>query len=76
MEERNTGTRIYNYTIGFDPDNLFSGAISVDVYKNYIRAGNGYIIVPLLLLALALIQGVTVMSSYWCVMVVLQSPMG
>ncbi|KIM84372.1 hypothetical protein PILCRDRAFT_96946 [Piloderma croceum F 1598] len=44
-----------------------TGAISAEVYKEYLRAGNGQIIVPLLLISLALMQGVTVMSSYWLV---------
>jgi hypothetical protein len=43
------------------------GAISLDVYKAYISAGNGKFIVPLLLLALVLLQGSNVMSSYWLV---------
>ncbi|KAJ6570148.1 ABC transporter, partial [Mycena vulgaris] len=43
------------------------GAISTDVYTAYISAGNGKIIVPLLLLSLVLLQGSNVMSSYWLV---------
>ncbi|KAJ6577412.1 P-loop containing nucleoside triphosphate hydrolase protein [Mycena capillaripes] len=43
------------------------GAISLDVYKAYISAGNGKFIVPLLLLSLVLLQGTNVMSSYWLV---------
>jgi hypothetical protein len=46
----------------------FSGAISGDVYKEYLRSGNGQIFVPLLLLFVVTMQGITVMSSYWCVM--------
>ncbi|KAG6850713.1 hypothetical protein H0H93_009871 [Arthromyces matolae] len=44
-----------------------TGAISAEVYKEYLKAGKGYVILPLLLLSLVLIQGATVMSSYWCV---------
>ncbi|KAJ7116424.1 ABC transporter [Mycena epipterygia] len=43
------------------------GAISLEVYKAYISAGNGKIIVPLLLLSLVLLQGANVLSSYWLV---------
>ncbi|KAJ7220100.1 ABC transporter [Mycena pura] len=43
------------------------GAISMDVYKAYITAGNGKLVVPLLLLALVFVQGSNVMSSYFLV---------
>ncbi|KAJ7183174.1 ABC transporter [Mycena filopes] len=43
------------------------GAISRDVYGAYISAGNGKYILPLLALALVLLQGANVMSSYWLV---------
>ncbi|KAJ7039616.1 ABC transporter [Mycena alexandri] len=43
------------------------GAISLDVYKAYISAGNGKYIVPMLIMALVLLQGANVMSSYWLV---------
>jgi hypothetical protein len=42
-----------------------TGAIAWSVYKVYGSAGRGQIIIPLLLLSLALVQGATVMSSYW-----------
>ncbi|KAI0635675.1 P-loop containing nucleoside triphosphate hydrolase protein [Trametes polyzona] len=44
-----------------------TGAVSNQVYLEYIRAGKGYIIIPLLLLSVALLQGAQVMSSYWLV---------
>lgn len=44
-----------------------TGAIAWDVYKSYIRAGRGGLMMPVLVLSLALIQGATVMSSYWLV---------
>ncbi|GLB40491.1 putative transporter [Lyophyllum shimeji] len=44
-----------------------TGAISWDVYKEYSRAGKGKIVLPLLFLSLVLIQGATVMASYWLV---------
>jgi len=43
-----------------------TGAIAWDVYKDYMKAGHGEIVVPLLLMSLALMQGATVLSSYWC----------
>jgi ABC-type multidrug transport system ATPase subunit len=42
-----------------------TGAISVEVYKEYMKAGHGFITIPLLILALILMQGATVISSYW-----------
>ncbi|PPQ64144.1 hypothetical protein CVT24_008774 [Panaeolus cyanescens] len=44
-----------------------TGAISSAVYKEYLKAGYGEIVMPLLLLSLVLMQGATVMSSYWLV---------
>ena len=43
------------------------GSVSWQVYKEYLLAGNGYIMVPLLLLVLVLLQGSQIMSSYWLV---------
>jgi hypothetical protein len=43
------------------------GAVTWKVYKTYLAAGNGYILVPSLLLSLLLLQGAQVMSSYWLV---------
>lgn len=42
-----------------------TGHISGDVYKAYLDAGKAKIMLPLLLLSVILIQGSTVMSSYW-----------
>ena len=44
-----------------------TGAVPASVYKEYLKAGNGAIIIPLLLTSLVLIQGAQVMSSYWYV---------
>ncbi|KAI9000570.1 P-loop containing nucleoside triphosphate hydrolase protein [Trametes punicea] len=44
-----------------------TGAVSNQVYLEYLRAGKGYIILPLLLLSVTLLQGAQVMSSYWLV---------
>ena len=43
------------------------GAVTWKVYKTYLSAGNGYILVPALLLSLLLVQGTRGMSSYWLV---------
>ena len=44
-----------------------TGAISKKVYKSYLKAGKGPIILPFLLLSLVLLQGATILSSYWFV---------
>jgi hypothetical protein len=44
-----------------------TGSVNREVYRKYISAGKGEIAIPLLLLALALTQGSTVMGSYWYV---------
>jgi hypothetical protein len=43
------------------------GAVTWKVYKTYLAAGNGYILVPSLLFSLLLLQGTQLMSSYWLV---------
>jgi ABC-type multidrug transport system ATPase subunit len=43
------------------------GAVTWETYKEYLTSGNGYILIPTLLLALLLVQGTQVMSSYWLV---------
>lgn len=42
-----------------------TGAIQWDVYKAYLKAGYGEVMIPLLVLSLVLMQGATVLSSYW-----------
>ncbi|RDB25853.1 Oligomycin resistance ATP-dependent permease YOR1 [Hypsizygus marmoreus] len=44
-----------------------TGAIAWSVYKEYMSAGKGKVVLPMLLLSLVLIQGATVMASYWLV---------
>ena len=44
-----------------------TGAVTKEVYMEYIRAGKGYVIIPLLILSVALLQVSQVMSSYWYV---------
>ncbi|KAF8813301.1 ABC transporter [Phlegmacium glaucopus] len=44
-----------------------TGAISWEVYRKYLKDGKGQIVLPLLLLSLVLLQGATVLSSYWLI---------
>jgi len=44
-----------------------TGAVSWDIYKAYLRAANGKLIVPFLLLSVLLMQGSTIVGSYWLV---------
>ena len=44
-----------------------TGAISGKVYKSYLKAWKGQIILPILLLSLVILQGATIISSYWFV---------
>ncbi|KAF8199630.1 ATP-binding cassette transporter YOR1 [Pholiota molesta] len=44
-----------------------TGAIAMKVYKDYMKAGHGEWVMPLLILSLILMQGATVLSSYWLV---------
>jgi len=43
------------------------GAVTWKVYKTYLTAGNGQILVPALLFSYLLVQVAQVMSSYWLV---------
>ena len=43
------------------------GAVTWEIYKTYLSAGNGYVLAPALLLSLLLMQSARVMSSYWLV---------
>ena len=43
------------------------GAVTWKIYKTFLAAGNGYILVPALLLSQLFVQGAQVMSSYWLV---------
>jgi len=44
-----------------------TGAIKWDVYREYLTAAHGTVLIPLLLVSLLLMQGSSVMSSYWWV---------
>ena len=43
------------------------GAVTWDVYKAYLKAARGEIVVPLLAFALLLMQGSNIIGSYWLV---------
>lgn len=45
-----------------------TGAISSKTYKSYLEAGNGQIVIPILIFSVVFMQGATVMSSYWYVL--------
>lgn len=42
-----------------------TGAVSGEVYKMYLAAGKGSILIPSLILSLTFLQGAQVLSSYW-----------
>ncbi|PWN35761.1 uncharacterized protein FA14DRAFT_167758 [Meira miltonrushii] len=44
-----------------------TGAMGSKVYAAYLRAGRGNILFPMLLVSVALMQGATVINSYWLV---------
>jgi len=44
-----------------------TGAVSWKVYKDYFKAGNGTVLVPLVIFSLILMQVGNVMGSYWLV---------
>ena len=44
-----------------------TGAVGIQVYKQYIQSGNGMMLMPVLLLTVLLFQVSLVLSSYWCV---------
>ena len=49
------------------------GAVSAGVYRAYLSAGKGLVVVPLLVASVVLLQGATVMWSYWFVSLPLYS---
>jgi ABC-type multidrug transport system ATPase subunit len=42
-----------------------TGSVKLEVYREYLSAGKGMVLVPTLFLSLLLMQGSSVMSSYW-----------
>jgi ABC-type multidrug transport system ATPase subunit len=69
VEKKDDSEKRKNATAGaglMQAEERSTGAVSWDVYKTYAIAGRGKIVLPLLLFSLVLLQGATVMSSYWC----------
>ena len=44
-----------------------TGAVNVQVYKQYIQSGNGMVLLPVMFVTTVLMQVSFVLSSYWCV---------
>ncbi|CAO1615594.1 unnamed protein product [Parajaminaea phylloscopi] len=44
-----------------------TGSVAGKVYKDYIKAGNGTIMLPLVILTISIMQAATVLNSYWLV---------
>ena len=44
-----------------------TGAVSIQVYKQFLKSGNGIVLMPVLLVTVVLSQASMVLSSYWCV---------
>lgn len=42
-----------------------TGSVSGAVYRQYLHAGRGEILIPFLIISVALLQGIQVMTSYW-----------
>lgn len=50
-----------------DQEERNTGTVENSVWGGFLKAGNGWILLPLLLLSVVLMQGATVMNSYWLV---------
>ncbi|KAJ9105843.1 hypothetical protein QFC19_003413 [Naganishia cerealis] len=48
-------------------ETMATGTVGLYVYKGYLKAGRGWITLPLLLAAIVISQGLTIMNSYWLV---------
>ncbi|PWN27227.1 hypothetical protein BDZ90DRAFT_232770 [Jaminaea rosea] len=44
-----------------------TGSVSGKVYKDYIRAGRGSFMLPLIIITICIVQVITVLNSYWLV---------
>jgi hypothetical protein len=44
-----------------------TGAVALDIYKDYIKASRGEIVLPFLVFSLLLMQGANIIGSYWLV---------
>lgn len=61
MQATNTNTAI----MSSEERNI--GAVSGDVYAEYLKAGNGMVFLPLLFVTLLFVQALSISSSYWLV---------
>ena len=61
-EERNVGMK---GKAMMQEEERNTGAIQWKVYREFLSAGNGVILVSIIFLSLALLQGSTIMLSYW-----------
>lgn len=50
-----------------DQEERNTGVVGNSVWGSFIKAGNGWILIPTLLVAVVTMQGATVMNSYWLV---------
>ena len=70
-EDRRTVSAIQDKNEGVNAgahgEKINIGSVAWSVYKEYILAGNGHLLVPALLFLLLLVQGTQVMSQYWLV---------
>ena len=67
-EEKKTMEKIKNAVAGgalMQTEERNRGAIAGKVYKSYLKAGKGQIILPVLFLSLVMFQGTAIVSSYW-----------
>jgi ABC-type multidrug transport system fused ATPase/permease subunit len=48
-------------------ETMATGTVGLYVYKGYLKAGRGWITLPLLIAATVISQGFTIMTSYWLV---------
>ncbi len=48
-----------------------TGAVDIQVYKQYIQSGNGMVLMPVILVTIVLTQVSIVLSSYWCVIFIM-----
>ncbi|KAJ9119462.1 hypothetical protein QFC24_005695 [Naganishia onofrii] len=48
-------------------ETMATGTVGLHVYKGYLKAGRGWITLPLLIAATVISQGFTIMTSYWLV---------
>ncbi|UZJ51666.1 hypothetical protein CBS101457_000986 [Exobasidium rhododendri] len=56
-----------NKTALMDQEERNTGVVGDSVWGGFFRAGHGWILIPLLLLAVSLMQASTVLNSYWLV---------